>query len=174
MFLYFSFFVVSLIKRLEREFQTERVLARHGILCLIHVGERFRVKSAELGESQQVLPLRIDTCVGKEVRLFHPALRKGIADHQVLQTQERSIFQEAGVHLRRYTPAGDVGHVARFLPAVVEQTLGLVITGIESVTFFKERSLLNIQRSATQLNCAFTEMPFQVRVLPKPPCQGAR
>lgn len=36
------------------------------------------------------------------------------------------------------------------------------------------RSLLYAQRSAIQLNCAESIKPFHERVVPKPPCHGAR
>ena len=61
-----------------------------------------------------------------------------IAEHQVLQAQERCILKETRVHLWGNSVTWNVCHVTGLFPAVIEQTLGLVVGRIETVALLKE------------------------------------
>ena len=89
---------------------------------MVHVGVTLRVESREFGERKQVLGLRVNPGASDEPGLAQPLLREGVAEHEVLQTQERSVLQQAVVELGVDAVARNVGDVARFLPAVEQAT----------------------------------------------------
>ena len=83
-------------------------------------------------------PCRYTRAEVKKLVFFQQCLRQCVCQCQVLEAQERGVLQEAVVQLRRHAVAGDVGDVARFLPAVVQQPARLVVGAVQSVALFKE------------------------------------
>ena len=81
-----------------------------------------------------VLRLRIDPYSCEYAAPAQQFPRQSVAQLQVLQSQERRIFQQTRVEFGVDAVPRDVGHVARLLPAV-EQTARLVVRGEAAVRF---------------------------------------